>query len=139
MSRNAVRFLLWLTLLAVLLAGCEGYSQTGVKTKSHQDQRGGSLSVQAKKANGSLTEEIEVEGGAGLTLEADVTLSVEKGAFKIELLGKDDQVTLTLEARDGESVSGHGQMVVDAFEEANFRVTATEAENVEYTIVYTYQ
>jgi hypothetical protein len=139
MSRKVFRFLLWLTLLAILLAGCEGYSQTGVKTRSHQDGKGGNLSTQVKKANGTMTEEIEVEGGAGLTLEADVTLSVDRGTFKIELLGEDDQVTLTLEAHDGESLSGHGQMVVDAFEEANYRVTATEAENVEYTIVYTYR
>ena len=38
-----------------------------------------------------------------------------------------------------ESLSGQGQMVVDAFEDANYRVTAAEAENVEYTIVYTYR
>jgi hypothetical protein len=128
-----------LALLALLVAACEGYSQTGVKTSSHQDLNGGNLSVRAGKASGSITQEIEAEGRAGLTLEADVTLTVEKGAFKIELLGADDQVTLSLEAHDGQTVSGHGQMVVSMAEEANYRVTATDAENVEYTIEYTFE
>ena len=106
---------------------------------SHQGMNGGNLTTKIKKANGSIEEEIEVDGGPGLILDADVTLSVERGSFKIELLGENGQVTLTLEARDGQAVSGHGQMVVDTFDEANYRVTATEAENVEYTIEYTFR
>lgn len=128
-----------LVLLALLMAACEGYTQTGARTSSHQDLNGGDLSVRTGKASGSITQEIEAEGRAGLILEADVTLTVEKGAYKIELLGKDDEVTLTLEAHDGQTVSGHGQMFVSIAEEANYRVTATDAENVEYTIEYTFQ
>jgi hypothetical protein len=56
-------------------------------------------------------------------LETDVTLKVETGSFTIEL-GKDDEVTLLLPARDGETVSGHGQMVVDTFGEAGYRADA---------------
>jgi hypothetical protein len=121
------------------VAACEGYSQTGVKTTSHQGLNGGDLSVRVGKASGSITQEIEAEGRAGVTLEADVTLTVEKGTFKIELLGANDQVTLSLEAHDGQTMSGHGQMVVSMAEEANYRVTATDAENVEYTIEYTFE
>lgn len=139
MRKIVVVSLLGLVILALLLAACEGYSQTGVRTTSHQGTNGGNLTTKVNKANGSIEEEIEVEGGAGLILDADVTLSVEKGSFKIELLGENEQVTLTLEARDGQAVSGHGQMVVDTFDEANYRVTATEAENVEYTIEYTFR
>jgi hypothetical protein len=125
----------------LLLVACEGYTETGARTKSSQDMNGGSLDAQIGKANGTSKQSIEVQGGSGITLEADVTLTVGKGTYKIELLGEggDDQVTLVLEAADGQSVTGHGQMVVDSFDEANYRVTATNAENVEYTIVYTYQ
>jgi hypothetical protein len=126
-------------LLALLLAGCEGYTETGARSSSQQGMSGGEESARANKANGTIEKEIEFDGASGLILDADVTLSVEKGTFKIELIGEDDEVTLTLEARDGETVSGHGWMAVDSFGEANYRVTATEAENVEYTIEYTYR
>jgi hypothetical protein len=132
--------LLGLALLVLSLVACEGYSQTGARTSSNQDMSGGALEVGISKANGTAEQDIEVgEGNTGLILEADVTLTVEKGSFQIELLGEDDQVTLTLAARDGETVSGHGQMVVDAFGDASYRVTATEAENVAYTIEYTFR
>jgi hypothetical protein len=135
--RRILVSLLTLTVLALFLSACEGYSQTGVRTKEHQDGNGGSREVRLNKANGSATEEIEIDYGAASTLEADVTLSVEKGTYKIELL-EDDRVTLTLEARDGQAVSGHGQMSV-TFSEARYRVTAVEAEGVEYTIEYSFR
>jgi hypothetical protein len=125
--------------LLLLLTACESYTQTGASTTSQQGMNGGELQTRIGKANGTSTEEIEVGGGAGLSLVADVLLTVGKGTFKIELLGADDEATLTLEARDGQTVSGQGEMVVDSLGEANFRVTATEAEDVEYTIVYTFR
>jgi hypothetical protein len=141
MMRRVVSIgLVGLVLLALILSGCEGYSQTGVRTTEHQGSTGGSLAVRANKASGSITQDIEVEGGSGLTLETDVTLTVGKGTFKIELLGENEQVTLSLEARDGQTVSGHGQMVVSGFEEeASYRVTAIEAEDVEYSMEYTFR
>ena len=45
-----------LILLALLLAACEGISQTGVRTTSHQDMGGGELNVRINKANGSVLE-----------------------------------------------------------------------------------
>ena len=125
--------------LAVLLAACAGYTETGPKTTSHQGATGGDVTVEISKANGTSSKDIEVEGGSDLTLEADVTLAVGKGSYKIELLGQDDQVTLALEARDGQTVSGHGQMATDSFGQAGYRVTAVDAENVDYTIQYTFQ
>ncbi len=99
---------------------------------------GGLVSASARKANGTSKKEIEIDGGGVSALDADVTLSVGSGAYTIELLGEDDKVTLTLEARAGETVSGHGQMDV-TFDSAYFRVTAEEAENVEYSIAYTFR
>ena len=125
--------------LVLLLTACESYTQTGAVTTSQQGMSGGEVQTRIGKANGTATEEIEITGGAGLSLVADVVLTVGQGTFKIELLGADDEVTLTLEARDGQTVSGQGEMVVDSFEEANFRVIATEAQDVEYTIVYTFR
>jgi hypothetical protein len=129
-----------LMLLALILSGCEGYTQTGGRSSETQSNTGGSLSVRASKANGSVTQDIEVVGGSGLTLETDVVLTVGKGSYKIELLGENEEVTLTLEARDGQTVSGQGQMVVSGMdEEASYRVTAVEAENVEYSMEYTFR
>ena len=54
-------------LLAVLLVACEGgYTTIGSSTHSHQDMRGGSLTVKIKKANGSSTQDIEI-GDSGLS------------------------------------------------------------------------
>jgi hypothetical protein len=128
-----------LLVLLVLLAGCEAYTETGARVSEHQGLNGGDVTARINKANGTAGRSIELETNSGLVLEADVTLTVAQGTFKIELLGEDDQVTLTLEASDGQSVSGRGHMVTDAFGEANYRVTATEAEGVEYSIVYTFR
>ena len=139
MRRTWVVSVLALMLLALLLAACEGYTESGGRSTSQQGMNGGRESARANKANGSIEKEIEVEGVSGLILDADVTLSVEKGTYKIELIGEEGEVTLALEASDGESVSGHGWMAVDSFGQANYRVTAKEAENVEYSIEYTYR
>lgn len=127
-----------LILLALLLVACEGFSTTGSSETAYADANGGDVTVRYQRANGSVGESIETEGEPGQVLDALVTLTVEKGTFKIELLGEDDEVTLVLEARDGETVSGAGQMKLDSFAEADYRVTATEAENVQYTIEYVF-
>jgi hypothetical protein len=139
MRKTGVTRVPGLILLALLLAACAGYTETGTKTTSHQGANGGDVTVEISKANGTSSKDIEVADGSDLTLEADVTLAVGKGSYKIELLGQNDQVTLALEARDGQTVSGHGQMVTDSFGQASYRVTALEAEKVAYTIQYTFQ
>ena len=130
-----------LIILALLVVACEGFSQTGVSTRSRSGLNGGEHAVRVGKANGTAEQSIELgdSSSSGVVLEADVTLSVAKGLFRIELLGEEDSATLKLEARDGQTTSGHGQMVIDAFGDASYRVTAEEAENVEYTILWTYQ
>jgi hypothetical protein len=140
MRNRVVWGLLALTLLALTLVACEGaYVETGSRNSSQQGMNGGQVSAQIGKANGSIERDIEVDGSPDGVAEADVTLSVEKGAFKIELIGRNDEVTLSLEASDGEAVSGHGWMAVDSFGEMSYRLTAVDAENVEYTIEYTFE
>jgi hypothetical protein len=128
-----------LALAAVFLVACSGYTEQGPKTSESQDMNGGELTVEIRKANGTSTKSIEVEGAADLTLDTDVMLAVGFGTYKIELLGANDEVTLVLEARAGETVEGHGQMVTDSFGEASYRGTATDAEKVTYVMVYTFQ
>ena len=139
MSKVRLAALPSLVLLLLLTIGCEGYSQSGVKTSSYQNMQGGGLEARINKANGTSVQDIEIDGYPGGVLDAGVTLTVEKGVFKIELLGEDDEATLTLEARDGQTASGQGQMLIDSFGDASYRVTATEAEGIGYTIEYTYR
>lgn len=135
-----IRLVLLLGLVLLLFLGaCDSYSQTGVQSSSQQTMSGGKITTRASKANGTITEGITVEGVADLILDASVTVSVGAGSYKIELLGEDDQVTLALEARDGQTVDGQGWMVTDGFGEASYRITAVEAEDVEYTIEYTFR
>jgi hypothetical protein len=126
-------------LLALLLVACEGYTESMARTSSSQTMSGGQLTAHIGRANGSIVQDLDTGAGSVLTLDAIVTLAVGQGTFKIELLGEDDQVTLTLEASTGETVTGEGWMVTDAFGEASYRVTATEAENVDYQIDYTFR
>lgn len=139
MRTYRVATVLGLILLSAILAACAGYTEMGARTTSHQDMNGGELTAEISKANGTSTKEIDVTGTADLVLEVDVALAVGVGSYKIELLGKDQEVTLVVEARDGQTVTGHGQMVTDGFGQARYRVTAVEAENVDYVIEYTFQ
>jgi predicted alternative tryptophan synthase beta-subunit len=122
--------------LVLVVTGCEGYTEVGARTSENQTSTGGSLSAHINKANGTAEKSIALESSSGLVLEAEVTLSVVQGSYKIELLDADDRATLVLEASPGQSVSGQGQMVTDSFGEAHYRVTAVEAEDVDYSIVY---
>lgn len=126
-------------LVMLLLSACEGYSVMGSQTSSGQTGSGGYFQERMNKANGTSTKTIEVDLPAGVVLESTVTLSVGSGVFKIELLDDNDAVTATFEAGAGESVSGQGWMVPDSFGEASYRVTATEAEQVEYRIDYIFR
>jgi hypothetical protein len=139
MRTSRAAHLLGLLALSLLLAACQGYTEVGSQTKSRQNMKGGELSAKASKANGTIRNEIDVEDYPDVVLEANVTLSVGKGTFQIELLGEDGEVTLALKAGEGETVRGYGQMVPDSFGKAGFRVTAVEAEQVAYTIEYTFR
>jgi hypothetical protein len=137
--RHSRHFLLLGAVLLLLLVACDSYTQSGVRSSNVQDMTGGKVTTRVGKANGTITEEIEVEDIAGLILDSTVTLSVGGGSFKIELLGEDDQVTLTLEAHEGQSVEGQGWMVTDSFGAASYRVSAVDAEDVEYVIEYVFR
>ena len=139
MHKVGMAKVLGLLVLSLVLAACAGYTESGAKTTSHQSMEGGDVTVEISKASGTAERGIEVGGDADIEMEVDVTLAVGKGTYKIELLGRDNQVTLALEARDGETVSGHGQMVTDSFGEASYRVTALEAEKVTYVLAYTFR
>lgn len=139
MRRTWLMVGLGLVLMILILVACEGYTTTGIKSSTYETTSGGGVRVSINKASGTATQDIELGGYAGVILDAEVTLTVGKGSYKIELLGEDDQVTLSLEARDGETVQGQGWMVSDSFGDAGYRVTAVESENVEYTIEYTFR
>jgi hypothetical protein len=143
MRKTAV--LITCVLVALLLASCEGgYATTGASTRSQHSGGGGWIEVTSRTANGSMTDNIDDENESldsvlmsGDVLDCDVTLTAGSGTFRIELLGADDAVTLTLESTDGEVVSGSGQIVADVFADASYRVTAVEARDVSYRIDYT--
>jgi len=129
--------------LVLCLASCSGMTTSGGSVKAGHSANAGVLEVSHAKANGTTVrdvaeDDVELDGivSPGDVLEVDLTLAVGKGSFKIELLGQDGQVTLTLEARDGETLAGHGQIVVDDSGDVPYRVTAVEAENVDYYMEY---
>ena len=140
MNRRSLAAVILVAALSLSLAACEGgYTEFGKQASSRQDGRGGEETVKISKANGTATQSIELKDETSVLMDVDVTLSVGKGSYKIELLGRNEQVTLALEARDGKTVTGRGQMAADAFGDADYRVTAVEAENVAYTLKYTFR
>lgn len=125
-----------LCLLLTTLAACEGgFTTTGERSKESHVGDHGEVEVSIASANGSITKSFETQY-SGAFVDAQVTLEVEEGTFKIELLGEDGEVTLALEAGAGEQVSGSGTMVTDSFGEAEYRVTAEGAKGVHYLITY---
>ena len=139
MHKVELVLLLLLAPLLLLLGACAGYTASGTQTSSHQSSSGGDLTVSIGKANGTTTEKLETGASSEAILDANVTLAVGIGSYKIELLGQEDEVTLTLEAGEGETIEGQGWMVTDSFGEASYRVTAVEAGNVTYVIEYTFR
>ncbi|MFN2217153.1 MAG: hypothetical protein ACK2UA_00990 [Anaerolineae bacterium] len=137
-KRKLVVSLLLLVAAVLLLAGCEGYTEMNARSSEHQSGSGGNLTASAGKANGTSTKDLATLGN-GAILDATVTLSVGAGSYKIELLGENDEVTLALEAQGGETLTGQGRMVTDAFGDASYRVTAVQAEDVEYRIEYSFR
>jgi hypothetical protein len=135
------KWLVGLALLAMvlLMAGCEGYTEMNASSSEQHDGSGGKLEVSVRKANGASTRTLETAASGGAILDATVVLKVGQGSYKIELLGKDDEVTLALEVQGGQALSGVGWMATDAFGEASYRVTAVEAEDVEYRIEYVFR
>jgi hypothetical protein len=98
---------------------------------------GGFVEVSIRRANGSITEEIEVNG-TGMRLDTYVTLEVEEGSFAIELLDADENVTLALQATPGSPASGRGYMELD-FGTAQYRVRAEEARGAHYRLEFTFE
>lgn len=138
MSKAKWLVVLSLVLVALLLVGCEGYTESNARSSEQHGGSSGNITAHAGKANGTSTKNLEIRD-AGTILDVNVILAVGKGSYKIELLGENDEVTLVLEAQDGQTVSGQGWMVADSFGDASYRVTAVEAENVDYVIEYTYR
>lgn len=128
-----------LLLVVLLVVGCEGYSEMNSSSSEYHDGGGGQVTMSAGKANGASTRTMETAASGEATLDATVVLKVGQGSFKIELLGENDEVTLVLEAQGPAAVSGIGSMVTDAFGDASYRVTAVEAEDVEYRIEYVFR
>ena len=123
----------------LLLAGCEGYTEMNSSSSEHHDAGGGQVSVATGKANGTSTRDLETAASGEAILDATVVLKVGSGSYKIELLGENDEVTMVLEAQGGQALSGVGWMITDAFGDASYRVTAVEAEDVEYRIEYVFR
>ena len=123
----------------LLLAGCEGYTEMNSSSSEHHDAGGGKVSVATGKANGTSTRDLETAASGEAILDATVVLKVGSGSYKIELLGENDEVTMVLEAQGGQALSGVGWMITDAFGDASYRVTAVEAEDVEYRIEYVFR
>ncbi len=127
---------LLVSLLALQLTACEGgYTTRGERSSMTQSGDRGEIDVRIDSASGSATKGAEFDC-AGCIVEVDVTLQVEQGKFKLEFLGEDEEVTLTLEASGGQQVTGSGYMVTDSFGEGEYRVTAEEARGVSYNITY---
>lgn len=122
--------------LVAVLAACEGgYSASGVRESSQMvGGRGGWIEKRIRSANGSVTQAIEVDL-SGRRLDTEVTLEVEEGAFTIELLDAEGNVTLSVQATPGNPASGRGYMESRAGE-VEYRVTAAEAKGVHYRLAF---
>lgn len=124
------------SLLALSITACEGgYTTRGENITMTQAGMGGEIDAHIDSASGSITKDVEFDC-ADCFVDVNVTLQVVQGSFKLEFLGEDDEVTLTLEASPGEQASGSGYMVTDGFGEGEYRVTADEAQDVSYHISY---
>lgn len=115
--------------------GGEGYECYRYNESHLRGKISGKIDVHAGSAEGSTVKRVEFDR-PDVVLDVEATLEVEEGTFKLEFLGKDNEVTLALEASSGQKVSGSGYMVTDDWSNGKYRVTATEAKGVSYHISY---
>jgi len=128
------RFLIaFMIVLALALVACEGATTSfGRWKKSNITGEGGWIEGGIKSANGTIDETIELEKW-DQCLEANVTLEVDRGNCRFELLDGQRNVILSLEAIPGQMVSGSGPME-SSFGKARYRLVAAKAKNVKYRI-----
>ena len=133
MNGIAKYFLGMATVALLVMTGCEGATTSfGKWKKSNITSEGGWIEGGIKSANGTIDETIELEKW-DQRLRADVTLEIDRGACRIEMLDGQRNVTLSLEAIPGQTVSGGGPME-SSFGKARYRLVAAKAKNVKYRI-----
>ena len=136
------KVILGLTLAALLVAllGCEGGtsgSVTGSRNSSSSGMRGGSGKGSYKKLSGTYSQDIETVG-TGQTVQAEVSVSVDKGPVRVYLKAPGGTET-SAEARPGSParLSGQAEVSFEVFR-IYFQALEGAAEGVSYTVEYTY-
>jgi hypothetical protein len=87
-----------------------------------------------KQANGSTTETIKLEEVNNSHLNTEVKLEVSRGTVFLELLDDNGQPTASVVSTPGKPGVVRGHLVADASGAVRYRITATEAENIEYSL-----
>ncbi len=85
------------------------------------------------QANGSTTETIKLKDVNNRRLNTKVELKVRRGTVCLELLDDKGQPTSSLVATPGKPALGKGYLVADVSSAVKYRITAIEAENIEYS------
>ncbi len=91
------------------------------------------------KTNGTTTQTIKL-GDFGIKnignhrVNTNVRLKVRRGTARLELLDSKGQPTASIASIPGKRALGKGYLVTDASGALKLRITASEAENIEYKI-----
>lgn len=130
MTKRFVSTTMLAVVLALMLSACEGgLTLSGVSENSRLSPQGGWIEITARKINGSSVRDLEL-GWGGVRVETAVAVEVGSGSLSIELLDEEDNVTLSVAATPGNPASGTGYVDTDWDGEANYRMTAEEAQDV---------
>lgn len=119
-----------LTLTIILGAGVPLTGCTRTVVHNSLSLHGGII----KQANGLTTETIKLKDVKNRRLETEVKLEVERGNVRLELLDNKGQPTVSITSTPRQTVLGKGYLVADASGLIKYRITAIEAENINYSL-----
>lgn len=87
-----------------------------------------------KQANGSTTETIQLEEVNNRRLNTEVKLEVGRGIVCLELLDNEGQPTASVVSTPGKPALVRGYLIADASGAVKYRISATQAENIDYSL-----
>ncbi|MDF5738007.1 MULTISPECIES: hypothetical protein [unclassified Nostoc] len=121
--------------LMMILGACIVLINTRIKTKTIVYGNDGLYGGIILQANGSTTETIQLKDVSNRSLNTKVELKVRRGTVYLELLDDKGQPTSSLVATPGKPALSKGYLVADVSSVVKYRITAIEAQNIEYSFI----
>jgi hypothetical protein len=119
--------------LALLLSGCLMVS--GEQTSADAQPTGGNFSTTFVSAEGGAERSIQTGAGPA-TLDVIAAVRVQQGELRLEMLGPDGAVALSIQGRPDEQITKIAKVPTDQEGNLHYRIIARGARNGSIEVLY---